>query len=56
MAPALHAIDHHSVTSLRHRYRDICRFWRLLLIDLVPNYPQMLELFSDFFEYMDLIP
>lgn len=55
MAPALHAIDHHSVTSLRHRYRDICRFWRLLLIDLVPNCPQMLELFSDFFEYMDLI-
>ena len=39
----------------KHVYRDICRFWRLLLIDLFPKCPQMMELFSDFFEYMELI-
>jgi hypothetical protein len=39
----------------KHVYRDICRFWRLLLIDLFPECPQMLELFTDFFEYMELV-
>ena len=39
----------------KHVYRDICRFWRLLVIDLFPECPQMLELFTDFFEYMELI-
>ena len=39
----------------KHVYRDMCRFWRLLLIDLFPKCPEMLELFTDFFEYMELV-
>ena len=39
----------------KHVYRDICRFWRLLLIDLMPECPPMMQLFTDFFEYMELI-
>ena len=36
-------------------YRGICRFWRLLSIDLFPNCPQMLTLYTDVFDDMELM-
>ena len=36
-------------------YRDICRFWRLLLTDLFPECPQMNQMYTDLFDHMELI-
>jgi hypothetical protein len=35
--------------------RDILRFWRLLLVDISPGCPQLLELFTVYFEWLELM-
>ena len=34
--------------------RDICRSWRLLVIDTFPECPQMLDLFTEYFEWFEM--
>ena len=36
-------------------YKDICRFWRVLLVDLLPNAPEIIALFSDYFDWIRLL-
>ena len=36
-------------------YKDICRFWRVLLVDLLPNAPEFIALFSDYFDWIRLL-
>ena len=36
-------------------YKDICRFWRVLLVDLLPNAPEFMALFSDYFDWIRLL-
>ena len=42
------------ITSL-DVYKDICRFWRVLLVDLLPNAPEFMALFSDYFDWLSLL-
>ena len=35
--------------------RDIARFWRLMLVDLFPQYTRMLDLFTDFLEWVEMV-
>ena len=41
------------ITS-KDTYRDIMRFWRVLLFDLMPEAPQVQELFTDYLEWVRL--
>ena len=36
-------------------WRDIMRFWRLLLLDMLPESPQVLDLFGVYFEWVTLV-
>ena len=36
-------------------YKDICRFWRILLVGLLPNAPEFIALFSDYFDWIRLL-
>ena len=36
-------------------WRDIMRFWRLLLLDMLPESPQILDLFTVYFEWVSLV-
>ena len=41
------------ITS-KDTWRDIMRFWRLMLVDLFPECPQIQELFEVYFEWVSL--
>ena len=41
------------ITS-KDTYRDIMRFWRVLLFDLMPEAPRMQQLFTDYLEWVRL--
>jgi hypothetical protein len=35
--------------------RDICRFWRMLIVDLFPEEPKMLDLYTDYFDWLEMV-
>jgi hypothetical protein len=42
------------ITS-KETMRDVMRFWRLLLIDLTPECPELMELFTTYFDWKELV-